>query len=224
MADEKPPEHVELYNKIIKAVPIDYIDERDHMHQDALGNAHGALKGKKFKTLNEGIEGLVDAYFAYAKEVKDPTVIGKDHKEHDKYRHRYVSEIREFINNYVRSNARSGVTMDQVVKQMRSGKTYKLLQQFLDAKHAQDLDSKVEHEIGKLIPEDKDPKFYQSLLSHHYKTTSPKDTLPKGFIEENGNYLGIRGTLSSALREQQMNAKYLDHKYTEPKKDDTKKK
>ena len=216
MAKDDKEEHVAVYDKVLKAIPTKYIHQQKHLHGPGLGKAMATLEKKQFTTKKEGIEALLEGYLVYANHMKDKTVLQKKDKDFNTYKHRYISDITTFLTNYEKQMQSQGHDIN-IIEMLRNGDAHKLMQAYLDTKHRQDLDNKTEYEVAQIIPDSKDPKFYQNLLKHHFKRVAPKQTLEPGFIEQAGTHTGVIEALKTSLRKEKLDETYFAAKYKPPK-------
>lgn len=159
MADEKPynDSHIKAYEKIINVVPLEKTIESRELYDEARIEGLSALKGKRAKSYENGIELLTDALIKFRKKAKHPH--SSDDKEH---RHLYANEVRQLVDSYARNNK---MNKEGVEKLIKSGKIRLILESLMDNDEATHEMSKIEYEIRKLLPEKHED--YKAVAEYH---------------------------------------------------------
>ena len=158
-----PEDMIKLYKRILRAVPIkEHIQgHKKHMraHGIALKSLVDVVDREYPQTRNEAEEILADALITYRKEAGLPNV------EDRKQRHYVIGDIQRIFNQ-LEENGK--INVQELVK---GGKLDELLRILTENEKNTDLGRKVEYEMGKLIPHEKEHTFYQDLIKAHAKTT-----------------------------------------------------
>lgn len=171
-------EHQELYDKIIEDVfDHEWHRETVHKHNDAYIVALGEIKGKKFADRFSAEEALVDAIIKYRSEAGLPVSKEKEH------RHHVYQEVQQFLEKYGQETRQS---VDTLIKE---GNLYKIIEKFHEEETGTNINNKLNYELNKVLPHDKDPEFYQGIIKAHGNYTG--QFFSKGKLARLGNRQGI---------------------------------
>lgn len=181
-----PEDAMKLYKKIMRAVPIKTHIEKHKTHIKAYSSALNDLVekiGKQYPTNpSEAEEILADALIKYRIEAKHPAAINDPEA-----RHYIIDQIRDLFGQLKRQGK---LNPEEMIK---AGKIDELFKILADQDKKSDLDAKISYEIGKLIPHEKEPDFYQNLIKAHGQTKNI--SLSNGEIAQMGNRDHVLGTL-----------------------------
>jgi hypothetical protein len=178
-------EQKQVYERVLNAVPLDYQIKRTIKHRDALPAALETLKGKEFASIDAAVETLTDALIKYRKSTKMPVSEDKDD------RHLYANEVRDFLEAYGKQNK------VDVLSLIKKGEAHTLLMSMLENDKAHDLEGKLNYEMRKLLPADKDMDFYQGIM-HYHASLNPTVKFSKGQIAKMSSHEGVLGVLKDS--------------------------
>ena len=155
--------------------------------------------GKQYPTNpSEAEEILADALIKYRTEAKHPAATTDPEA-----RHYIINHLREFFRHLEQQGK---LDFEALVK---AGKIDELFKILADHDKKTDLDAKVSYEIGKLIPHEKEPDFYQNLIKAHGQTKELP--LSPGEIAEMGSRDRLLGTLIHSYQCQIHNLLHYRH-------------
>lgn len=187
-----PEDAMKLYKKIMKAVPIKTHIAKHKTHIKAYSAALNDLVeriGAQYPSNpSEAEEILADALIKYRTEAKHPAATTDPEA-----RHYVVNHIRMIFEQLQRQGK---VDVEDYIKAGRIDDLFKIL---ADHDKKSDLDAKVSYEIGKLIPHNKEPNFYQNLVKAYGKTKNIQ--LSEGDIATMGNRDHALGTLLNSYQQ-----------------------
>lgn len=178
-------DHIDVYDKLMKAFPIKEHIKKTIKHRDAWAPALKILEGKEVEHIDEGIELLTDALIQYR---KSAGIVVSDKAED---RHQYIMQVRAALES-LKENAKGELSDPESM--LKKGEGHLLLMNLLETERKNDLEGKIDYEMRKILPSNKGFDFYHGM-ANYMAALDPKKKYSKGEIASLARYENLMANL-----------------------------
>ena len=203
----------ELYDTLVNAKPIiEYKQKSNKAHIKGLAEAYAKIQlkdGEQLNDMHSGLEKLVDAYIAYGKKAGIPVSDNKDH------RHQHYGMIQNLLERYAEQQK---IGREGLLKKIKLGELNELLDIVLNNAKRDDHARFANYHLNKLLPSDKDDKFYESLAHSYAKAKGKSAKFTKGDLAALTQREALIHSLSDDLANQESYEALEDQQKPELKK------